>query len=91
MKRNRQIKQMPGEGGLICSYEASEEVKKCPRMCHRPVFCEWGPWEVQDECSVTCGSGTKRQRRFMTGHKESIPTGNEEAVEKEADGKKEAH
>jgi len=64
-KRNRQILRMPEPGGEPCELGASEEIEKCDRHCHDRFFCEWGAWEKEGECSVSCGTGTIKKARYL--------------------------
>jgi len=69
-KRTRQILRMPEEGGTPCPDGASEEVTKCPRKCHDPVFCVWTQWEDEGSCSATCGEGTIKRVRYLQATKD---------------------
>lgn len=64
-KRSRQITRMPDAGGSPCETHASEETEKCKRQCHKPIYCEWGKWEEQDKCSVSCGEGIVTRVRYL--------------------------
>jgi len=69
-KRTRQILRMPEEGGTPCPDGASEEVTKCLRKCHDPVFCVWTQWEDEGSCSATCGEGTIKRVRYLQATKD---------------------
>jgi len=64
-KRSRQIVRMPEDGGTPCETRASEETTKCKRQCHKPVYCEWGKWQAEGECSVSCGTGSVKRVRYL--------------------------
>jgi len=64
-KRTRQIIAMPEDGGEPCEMGASEEVDDCPRQCHTTYWCEWGDWEDEGDCTVTCGTGIIKKARYL--------------------------
>lgn len=64
-RRYRHIKQMPRFGGQACGYQASEEFIACPRHCHERVFCAWQDWKEWDDCTASCGSGTRMRSRKL--------------------------
>jgi len=68
-KRSRQILRMPEEGGTPCPDGASEELTKCDRKCHDPVYCVWTQWEAEGSCSATCGEGTVKRVRYLQATK----------------------
>lgn len=64
-KRIRGILRMAEAGGTPCSLTSTEETSNCTRGCHDTVFCGWGPWENEGECSVTCGTGAQKRTRYL--------------------------
>jgi len=74
---------MPEDGGDPCEAGASEETEKCKRQCHKPVFCEWGKWQNEGECSVTCGTGVVKRVRYL--QMTNKPTGQINLVEEYED------
>jgi len=70
-KRTRGILKMPENGGAECQLAASEMTAKCDRLCHEPLFCEWGKWTDHGACSTTCGAGVVKRRRTL-GHVDKL-------------------
>jgi len=64
-KRSRTIGQMPQHMGQACHFEYSEETMKCPRECHKKVYCVWSEWTVDPKCSAECGKGFRKKERDL--------------------------
>jgi len=67
-KRHRQIMQMPANGA-VCPVEASEDLAKCPRVCHgiaQGSYCTWQAWDSWGSCDMSCGKGVRKRRRILT-------------------------
>ena len=75
-RRARSIEHVQENGGVPCSFDASEEVGNCPRHCSaKPsYFCSWGPWEELNGCSRSCGEGYRREVRYLhAGRRAPLP------------------
>ncbi|KAK6167247.1 hypothetical protein SNE40_021325 [Patella caerulea] len=53
---------LPANGGKVCHGETRESSSCAAQAC--PVDGSWGNWGSWDQCSTTCGSGTKQRIRL---------------------------
>jgi hypothetical protein len=60
-QRTREVAVPAQHGGKVCEGEALE-VQEC-QIAPCPVACEVGPWEMEGECSLTCGGGQQTWTR----------------------------
>merc|ERR1719440_1166598 len=65
MSRNRTILG-PFFGG-ICNENETVEIIEC-NMHECPVDCDMGEWTDWGECSLECGTGSKKRTRFVDTH-----------------------
>lgn len=67
--RNRDIEDMPRNGGQLCAPRIKEEVLPVEGCQGQEKCCidgAWGEWAAWDECTATCGVGTKARRRMLS-------------------------
>jgi hypothetical protein len=58
----RYPKRQAANGGQECEGPYNR-IEKCETLKPCPVHCQWGDWREMDECSKTCGVGTKVMKR----------------------------